>query len=56
MDFYLKNCPDCGGVVSIKGYSNSKVWVVECKNHNCPICPRLVKDDIKEIIKEWNDR
>lgn len=56
MEFYLKSCPDCGGVVSINSFSNCKTWVIQCNNHNCTTKPRLMGYDIEQVTKQWNDR
>lgn len=54
MELYLKPCYECQGVVSIKKYSDSDDWVIQCKNYSCAIKPRMIGSDLGILIKKWN--
>ena len=54
MELYLKPCYECQGVVSIKKYSDSDRWVIQCKNNCCFVKPIMDGDDLEKLIKNWN--
>lgn len=56
MKHYLKSCYICGGVSSVKNFSNSNIWTIECNNHDCVENPKLMGENLGELIKEWNSK
>jgi hypothetical protein len=56
MEYFLKSCHICGGVSEIKTNSGSSIWVISCRNPRCETRPTLSGQNLKDLVREWNNR